>query len=407
MSKTNKNTDATNSNISHSKQKRIERAKKENQKKVTSLATKIVVTVIVVAIVALAAWGIVKAIIKAANTITPSTDYSAQLNDNGYVKGVNPDDYIELCDYKNLVIPKAEIEYSDEDLEADIQTALDNHKEFKTEDVEVKDGDKVNIDYVGTIDGVEFEGGNSNGEGSDLEIGSGTFIDDFEQQLIGAKPGEVVMVEVTFPEDYAQADLAGKDAEFTTTINGVYVAPEFDDDFVCAYYAAYADTAEGYKQYLRDTNYEDALTSYVDNFIKDNTTAKDYPRKLLKNIKETTMNQEQQSYEYMNQMYAQYYGQAYDDFYQYMGVTEEGYFEKLDTECKDKVKRMLAYQDIVQKEGIEITEDDLKEYVSQMYGGGDEDTYNSIFEEYGKGYIMLDLIQDKAIEAVKNCAKIQ
>lgn len=406
MDKTKKNT-AESANISHSKQKRMERAKKASQKKAASLTVKIVIVVVAVAIGALIAWGVTNAVIKAMNTITPDNDFSAQIDDNGYVKGVNPDSYIELCDYKNLVIPKTEIEYSDEALEADIQSALSSHQTLKTEDVEVKDGDKINIDYVGTIDGEEFEGGNSNGEGSDLEIGSGTFIDDFEQQLIGAKPGEVVNVEVTFPDDYATAELAGKDAQFTTTINGVYVNPEFDDDFVCAYYAAYADTAEGYKQYLRDTNYEDAFTSYVDNFIKDNTVAKDYPRKLLKNVKETTMYQEQQSYEYMNQMYAQYYGQAYDDFYQYMGVTEEGYFEKLDTECKEKVKRMLAYQDIVQKENIQITEDELKDYVMQMYGGDNEDTYNDIVSEYGKGYIMLDLIQDKAIEAVKNCATIQ
>lgn len=406
MEETKKNS-ATNSDMSKSKQKRIDRQKQESKKKIVSLTWKIVGAVIAVAIVALVAWGITSAVIKQANTITPSKDYSRQLKDNGYVKGVNPDDYIELCDYRNLVIPKAEIEYTDAQVDEDIATALENHKVLKTEDIEVKDGDTVNIDYVGTIDGVEFEGGNSNGAGSDLEIGSGTFIDDFEQQLIGAKPGEVVMVEVTFPEDYATAELAGKDAEFATTINGVYIVPEFDDDFVCANYSTYADTAEGYRQYLKDTNYEDAFNSYVENFIAENTIAKKYPKKFLKNFKETTMNQEQQSYEYMNQMYQQYYGQSYDDFFQYMGVTEEGYYEQLDTECKDKTKVLLAYQDICEKEGIEISEDELKEYVMQMYGGGNEDTYNDIVAEYGKGYIMLDLIKDKAMEAVKGYATVQ
>lgn len=86
----------------------------------------------------------------------------------------------------------------------------------------VEDGDTVNIDYVGTIDGVEFEGGSTDGNGTDLVIGSGNYIDDFEEQLIGAHPGDTVEVQVTFPEDYGNEDLNGKDAVFTVTINGIY-----------------------------------------------------------------------------------------------------------------------------------------------------------------------------------------
>lgn len=86
----------------------------------------------------------------------------------------------------------------------------------------VADGDKVNIDYVGTVDGVEFDGGNTNGYGTDLVIGSGSYIDDFEEQLIGANVGDTVEVVVTFPEDYGVEELNGKEAVFTTTINGIY-----------------------------------------------------------------------------------------------------------------------------------------------------------------------------------------
>lgn len=86
----------------------------------------------------------------------------------------------------------------------------------------VADGDTVNIDYVGSIDGVEFDGGNTNGQGTDLVIGSGSYIDDFEEQLIGAHPGDTVDVNVTFPEDYGNEDLNGKDALFKVTINGIY-----------------------------------------------------------------------------------------------------------------------------------------------------------------------------------------
>lgn len=86
----------------------------------------------------------------------------------------------------------------------------------------VKDGYTVNIDYVGKIDGTAFDGGSTNGQGTDLEIGSGSYIDDFEDQLVGAHPGDEVEVTVTFPDDYGAADLAGKEAVFDVTVNGIY-----------------------------------------------------------------------------------------------------------------------------------------------------------------------------------------
>ena len=88
--------------------------------------------------------------------------------------------------------------------------------------LEVKDGDTVNIDYVGKVDGVAFSGGSTGGAGTDLTIGSGNYIDDFEEQLIGAHPGDTVQVEVTFPKEYGNAELNGKDAVFEVVINGIY-----------------------------------------------------------------------------------------------------------------------------------------------------------------------------------------
>lgn len=86
----------------------------------------------------------------------------------------------------------------------------------------VEDGDTVNIDYVGSIDGVEFDGGNTQGNGTDLTIGSGRYIDDFEEQLSGAHPGDEVEVTVTFPDDYGNDELNGKEAVFNVTVNGIY-----------------------------------------------------------------------------------------------------------------------------------------------------------------------------------------
>ena len=105
----------------------------------------------------------------------------------------------------------------------DTSDSQENTGELSTDtSLTVADGDTVNIDYVGTVDGVEFDGGSTNGTGTDLVIGSGSYIDDFEDQLIGAHPGDEVQVEVTFPDDYGSQDLAGKDAVFAVTVNGIY-----------------------------------------------------------------------------------------------------------------------------------------------------------------------------------------
>lgn len=102
-------------------------------------------------------------------------------------------------------------------------TEASKNTNFSTDaSLTVKDGDTVNIDFVGSVDGVEFEGGNTNGAGTDLIIGSHSYIDDFEDQLIGHHPGETVEVNVTFPENYGKESLNGKDAIFKVTINGIY-----------------------------------------------------------------------------------------------------------------------------------------------------------------------------------------
>ena len=104
-----------------------------------------------------------------------------------------------------------------------IESTIGDTSIFSTDtSITVKDGDTVNIDYVGSIDGVEFAGGNTNGAGADLTIGSGTYIDDFEEQLIGAHPGDTVEVNVTFPENYGNEELNGKEALFVVEVNGIY-----------------------------------------------------------------------------------------------------------------------------------------------------------------------------------------
>ncbi|MBQ5934170.1 MAG: FKBP-type peptidyl-prolyl cis-trans isomerase, partial [Lachnospiraceae bacterium] len=137
-----------------------------------------------------------------------------------------------MPDYNNITVDRSELLYSDEKVDADIKNIVSGKSTLdKSEDLVAKNGDKVNIDYVGYMDGVAFDGGSATAY--DLVLGSNSFIDDYETQIEGHKPGEKFDVNVTFPDPYEyNPAFAGKDAKFEVTLNGIYVAPEFTDEFV-------------------------------------------------------------------------------------------------------------------------------------------------------------------------------
>lgn len=391
------------STVSKSKQKREERAKNAAKQKRNSLIAKIVGIVIAVALIGLAGWGIVRAIIKEANTITASGDYSGQYDDNGYIKGVRALDYVTLCDYKHIDVPESEVTYTDEAFKDVIDQALSAHQTLSEEGT-VKDGDKVNIDYVGTIDGVEFEGGNSGGSGYDLTIGSGQFIEGFESQLIGHKVGDDVTVNVTFPEDYNKAELAGKPAQFAVQIHGIYVNPELNDDFVCAYYPDMGSTVAEYEQSLRDSYHDSQLKAYVENYLTENSTVSKFPSKFLKAVKSTTKYGDVQSYEYVKQMYSQM-GQDVGTFDDYIGKTGEEYDADITERAEEFAKEDLVYQAVLESEGITLTPEEADEIVKGIYG--DDEIYNSTIETYGKGYTMKNAVKNKAVDIAMAAATVK
>lgn len=388
--------------VSKSKQKREERARTEAKKKREARILKIVGILIVVAIIGLAGWGIARIIIKEANTINASGDYSAQLNDNGYIKDVRALDYVTLCDYKKIEVPTSEVTYTDEEFKDVIDQMLSSHQELKEEGT-VKDGDKVNIDYVGKVDGVEFEGGNSGGNGYDLTIGSGQFVDGFESQLIGHKPGEKVTVKVTFPEDYRNADVAGKPAEFDVTIHGIYVNPVLNDDFVCAYYPEKGSTVAEFEKSIKDEYYDGQLRAYVDKYITENSTVSKYPSKYLKNLKATTKFSDVQSYEYMSQMYQQYGMQA-GSFEDFIGMSDEEYTADIINRAQEFGKQDLVYQAILENEGITFTNEEAEAIVREMYG---DDSYDNMVSTYGKGYTTKAAIKQKAVDIALEGATVK
>ena len=329
------------------------------------------------------------------NKTVASTDYSAMLNDDGTIKDVNVADYVKTFDVNAVKIASADVEYTDEKMQEDINAQLSNHRALNADAaLAVKDGDVVNIDYVGTIDGTEFDGGSA--QGYDLTIGSGSFIDNFEQQLIGTHPGDQVTVNVTFPEEYANnPDLAGKAAVFAVTVNGIKELPEFNDEFVKTNLADYAQTVEEYKQYLKDTNYKNNLNSAVSKYISENISADKYPDAYLKQLKALQMTLNEEEFNYMAQMYAQYgMDFSYGSVMEYKGAANTEEYEKvLEEDAKKFCLNNMAYQDLAAKAGIAITDEDYEAFKTE--NGVTED----IETMYGRPYLIQQYVLPEKVEA--------
>lgn len=385
------------SGLSLSKQRKIQREKEIKKMKRNRILLKAAkITFLTVVIVGFASVAGIK-IYREVTRIKPSSDFSAYLDDNGFISGINATDVLGTFDYKGLEVPQSEVEYTDEDVETSIQSTLKSHKtEDTSTETKIKDGDTVNIDYVGTVDGEEFSGGNTNGSGTDLEIGSGTYVDDFEQQLIGHAPGEHVTVNVTFPDPYdSNTELSGKDAVFEVTINSVYQIPEFTDDFVKENLSDYATTADGYREYLKETNYNQKLESWISTYIDENITVNSVPQKYFSHLKSLQKYVDESNYNYYKSVYT-----SLSSFEDYVGKSESQYDKSLDTSVLKTLKTNLFYQAIAEKEGISVTEDDYKAYLTEQ--GKSEDDYTSMVETYGKSYLMQNMIAEKALKIVKD-----
>lgn len=398
----------TNTSMSLSKQRKLQRAKdiqKQKKDAVLGKLTGIIVSaVLILGVIALFAAGI----IRLATKVNADSNYSAQLNDDGTMKGVTASDYIELCDYKNITVNYADIEYTDEQMAEDIQAMLEEYAGLNTETtVAVKDGDKVNIDYVGTVDGVAFSGGDTEGQGADLTIGSNSYIDDFEEQIIGHVAGDSFDVNVTFPDEYSSnPDLAGKDAVFAVVLNGIYTTPEFNDEFVAEYLSDYASTAEEYKTYLRETNEDSNLTTKIRDYFVANSEISGYPKEYLNHVKSLKKYEDLVYFQSVNDYYAQILGDAlYPTFSSYIGMTEAKYDRSLTATAQTIVKQHLVFQAIAEAEGIKADEATYLAYMIEQ--GETEETFNNELQNYGKGYLMQSHIGLQVIELVKQYVTIQ
>lgn len=391
--------------VSHSQQKREQRRKEVAQARRKAKSARIIGYVSLAVVAALIIWGVAVLVMKQMDKVTPNENYSDGLEANGYISGVKASDKVTLPDYKNIEVPYAEIEFKDEEIDSEIESLLSGYTNLNTdESAQVKDGDDVEIAYVGTVDGEAFDGGSS--DSFKLTIGSNTFVDDFEQQLIGANVGSTVEVDVTFPEEYKTPDLAGKDAVFTVDVKGIYEAAVFDDEFVQTNFSDKASTAAEYRDYVRSYHEDENLESYLKDYLKENTTVNSYPSKYLKALKGIKMYDDEQSYEYINQFYESYYGSgAYDTFEDYIGTSMTEYYQTLKEQAKETCKENMIYQAIVEQEGAVA---DAEYYKAKLKADGEADGYyDTLVTTSGEPFVLQQAIAAKAMEIVKAAATIK
>jgi trigger factor len=271
----------------------------------------------------------------------------------------NLDDYIKLGQYKGVEVTVSKLEVSPEDLAIAIQSDLQTNGGTLTEVTgrAVQVGDTVNMDYEGLKDGVAFEGGTA--AAYDLMVGSGAFIPGFEDQLIGAKTGDKLAINVTFPENYGAADLAGQPVVFNVTINKIQEYP-LTDEFVTA--NTDYDTVDAYK-----TSVSDNLKSQNDETMKTELQNNVYnavvANSAISSLPQTLIDYYANDLKVYYTNYAAAYGMDFATFLSTSGVTEDKFTEDAQDYAKSMATRDLVLGAVIKAEGIELSEDEYNEQV--------------------------------------------
>lgn len=317
-------------------------------------------------------------------------------------------DYIKPGKYIGLEGEAYTVKVTQDDIDEEIQAALESAVEKKTLDkeTEIKNGDTVNIDYVGTKDGEKFDGGSA--KGYDLVIGSKSFIDGFESGLIGKKVGDKVKLNLTFPEDYSSEDLQGQDVVFDVTINSATreTTPEYNLDFIKknTEYKSKEEYEKALEKKIYNEKEETAIrTQQEDLWSKalENTKIKKYPERELEHYLEFNSNQ-------MDEM-AESYGVSREDMLTQYGFKDEDEFETVNDESsKLRIKQEMLLEYIADKEGIKYTDEEkeaqFEEFEKQGY---DEEAIEKQTGRNADEYVHFELLYQKVLEFLVENAKIK
>lgn len=327
-------------------------------------------------------------------------------NSEGFVVAVDVDnleDYITLGQYQELTVeesPKEEV--TEEDVDEYIQRQMiSNYAPVPvTEDRPVQENDTVNIDYIGYQDGEAFDGGTA--QGQDLQIGSGGYIEGFEDGLIGHKKGETVSLDLTFPEDYSpNPDLAGKPVVFEVTINSISEPASPTDAWVKE--NTDYDSAEEYRNAQKETliqeadnEYESQVKSDLFQQVMQNSEIKDYPEEVLEDLKSDIETQ-------MDQMYSSMYGMTLEEALEAQGVSREEADQSIDETAKSYLSQYMVTQAVLDAENVTLTEEDYEKALddfAKLSGFEDGDAIESMYSDIHvlKGNVLWNVACDKILE---------
>lgn len=315
-------------------------------------------------------------------------------------------DYVTLGDYKGLVVKLEPIEVTDAEIEDEVQYDIQLAGEMVTvEDAVIEEGDTANIDYVGKLDGEAFDGGTA--KGYDLQIGSHTFIDGFEDGLIGVSVGETVDLTLTFPENYGNQELAGQEVVFTVTVNEVKRAPELTDELVSTItegeytdIASYKDSIRAALEENKEKEKENKIMQELLTQLANTCEIKEYPQAML----DYGIENMKSAYE----TYAKQYEMEYEDFLStFLGMTEEEFEEEARMAVEQNLQQELYLKAIAEAEEMEITEEEYTqaaEKYAQIYGYASID---DLLKDYDESTVRISALQDKVMDFVRENAVVE
>lgn len=306
---------------------------------------------------------------------------------------------VKLGDYKGMEVPKQDITVSDADVDAELEKKRQQQAELVLkEDKPAEKGDTVVIDYEGSIDGKKFDGGSA--DNYSLELGSGSFIPGFEDQLIGHNTDDDVDVKVTFPEDYHAKDLAGKEAIFKVKVHEIKEKqlPELDDDFAkdvdedVDTLAELKDKTKKELQENKDNQAKAAIEDAAINAAVENAEIQDIPQSMLD---EDTNRQMQQYLAGMQQQ-----GISPQMYFQITGTKEDDLKKQFAADAEQRVKTNLVLEAIVDDADLAATEDEISDLAKQ-YGMKEDQVKNALSEDM----LTHDIKIRKAVDLVADSAK--
>ena len=312
---------------------------------------------------------------------------------------------VKLGAYKDLEVSvEVSKEVTDEDVDAKLENERKNLAELVVKEGAAENGDTVVIDFVGSVDGVEFDGGK--GENHSLELGSGQFIPGFEDQLVGAKAGDEVEVKVTFPEDYQASDLAGKAAVFVTKVNEVKAkeVPALDDELakdlddevetLDELKAKYRKELEAAKEIA----YDDAVEGAALDLAVENAEIVELPAEMVEDEVHRAMN------EFMGNMQRQ--GISPEMYFQITGTTQEDLHKQYEADADKRVKTNLVIEAVAAAEGFDATEEEIQKEINDLAAEYNMEV-SQVSALLSPEMLKHDITMKKAVEVITSTAKVK